>query len=159
MEISRFISGRKHHQGIFVLAPRINNPNELGEIYKFCHGVSGLSLRDDNCYLAELRCSFDPNDKFAIPQREDQYSLKGEPLVYTIRFQNTGNDYARNVIIRDNIDRSFNLNSLKILQTSHPDILEVSYDDARVLIFSFKDIFCRIALQTTKAAMVMSFIL
>jgi len=125
----------------FVLAPRINNPNELGEIYKFCHGVSGLSLRDDNCYLAELRCSFDPNDKFSIPQRADQFSLKGEPMIYTIRFQNTGNDYARNVIIHDNIDRSFNLNSLKILQTSHPNILEVSYDDARELIFSFKDIF------------------
>ena len=30
---------------------------------------------------------------------------------------------------------------MKILQTSHPDILEVSYDDARELIFSFKDIF------------------
>jgi len=125
----------------FVLAPRITNPNELGEIYKLCHGVSGLSPMDDNCYLAELRCAFDPNDKFSIPQREDQYSLKAEPMVYTIRFQNTGNDYARNVIIRDNIDRSFNLNSLKILQTSHPDILEVSHDDARELIFSFKNIF------------------
>ncbi|MBK9269989.1 MAG: hypothetical protein IPM48_00180 [Saprospiraceae bacterium] len=125
----------------FVLAPRINNPNELGEIYKFCHGVSGLALREDDCYLAELRCSFDPNDKFASPQREDHLSLLSEPLIYTIRFQNTGNDYARNVIIRDQLDPGFNINTLKILHTSHPEILKVLYDDLREVVFHFQNIF------------------
>lgn len=125
----------------YITAPRITEPEELGEFYSICHGISGLSSRDADCYFAELRCSFDPNDKFALPQRADNLALIDVPLIYTIRFQNTGNDYARHVIIRDTIDPSFNLRSIKILQTSHPEVMNVSYNEAREVVFAFNNIY------------------
>jgi uncharacterized repeat protein (TIGR01451 family) len=140
----RFIDlypGESITKEFYITAPRITRPEELGEFYTICHGISGITLRDDNCYLAELRCSFDPNDKFAIPQRNDHLALIDVPLVYTVRFQNTGNDYARHVIIKDTIDPSFNLRSLSIIQTSHPNVMNVSYNDSREVIFAFNNIY------------------
>lgn len=124
-----------------VTAPQITKREQVGEIYTFCHGISALPFRENDCYKAELRCSFDPNDKFSIPQRADHYALIDQPLTYTIRFQNTGNDYARNVIIRDTIDPAFDLSTLKVLHSSHPNELTVTYSDSREVIFSFKNIF------------------
>lgn len=124
-----------------VKAPLIDSPDQLGELYAFCHWPSSVESRDAPCYYAELRCSFDPNDKFSIPQREDHLSLIYKPLNYTIRFQNTGNDYARNVVIRDTIDPSFDLRTFKIINTSHPDVLNVTINASREILFSFNNIF------------------
>ena len=44
----------------------------------------------------------------------------GEPLQYTIRFQNTGTYYAENVRILDTISTNLDLSSLQILSSSHP---------------------------------------
>ena len=70
----------------------------------------------------EIRCSYDPNDKIARTVRSagDGQSFIADPLLYTIRFQNTGNDTALNVIIRDTLDENLDLNSLEIIGASHP---------------------------------------
>ena len=52
-----------------------------------------------------LRCSYDPNDKQINPlgRSEEGYILRDEPVIYTLRFQNTGNDFARNVRLVDTL--------------------------------------------------------
>lgn len=56
-----------------------------------------------------IRCSFDPNDKLVNPvgPHNDSLSLLSNPLEYTIRFQNTGNDTAFLVTIKDTISPNF----------------------------------------------------
>ncbi len=68
-----------------------------------------------------IRCSFDPNDKLVNPvgPHNDSLSLLSNPLEYTIRFQNTGNDTAFLVTIKDTISPNLNMNTFKIVTSSH----------------------------------------
>jgi uncharacterized repeat protein (TIGR01451 family) len=71
--------------------------------------------------------SWDPNDKLVYPQGEcaSNYALLGEPIIYTIRFQNLGTAPAINVRISDTLSPSFNLNSVRVLAASHSLLTEV----------------------------------
>lgn len=92
-------------------------------------------------YNPEVRCSFDPNDKLVSPNRLFDEVLFDEDLYYTIRFQNTGNDVAYDVFIKDTIDTNLDLSTLRVLESSHPDILVTSIDEDRVVTFDFPNIF------------------
>jgi len=93
-------------------------------------------------YRSEIRCAYDPNDKLIMPNRlaeyDQNYTLFGESLEYTIRFQNTGNDTAFNVIIRDNLDENLDWETFKPILASHP-FETLLYKDGLVE-FSFKNI-------------------
>ncbi len=88
-----------------------------------------------------FRCSYDPNDKQVNPQRAGDYTLFDEELIYTIRFQNTGNDVAYDVVIRDTLDDLLEPTTFRLLSTSHPDFLQSSLLADRYLSFEFKNIF------------------
>ncbi|MBK0403378.1 T9SS type A sorting domain-containing protein [Adhaeribacter sp. BT258] len=65
--------------------------------------------------------SFDPNDKqvsrsWLTPQLVADSTL----LNYVIRFQNTGNDTAFTVIVRDSISDKLHMPSFELLSASHP---------------------------------------
>lgn len=92
-------------------------------------------------YFDEVQCSYDPNDKLVSPNREDDLTLFDENLFYTIRFQNTGNAEAYDVVIRDTLDENLNLKTIKILGSSHPDILKTVVENGRNISFEFKSIF------------------
>ena len=84
--------------------------------------------------------SYDPNDitpsKDSIPD-----SLLSQPpvLTYLIRFQNTGNDTAFYVNIKNKIENTLIDTSLEIISSSHP--MEVSYNPVtRLAEFTFNDI-------------------
>jgi uncharacterized repeat protein (TIGR01451 family) len=87
-----------------------------------------------------LLCAFDPNDKIAAPTGEGPTgrTAQGTALTYTIRFQNTGNFPARNVVVRDTLDVDFDASSFAFVAASHPPsgILR----RGRVLEFTFRDI-------------------
>ncbi len=70
---------------------------------------------------------YDPNDKQVYPQGEciPNYVLNGEPLTYTVRFQNTGNADAINIHILDTLDADLDLNSLRVIGNSHYLITEI----------------------------------
>ncbi|MEL6638184.1 MAG: T9SS type A sorting domain-containing protein [Bacteroidota bacterium] len=89
----------------------------------------------------EIRCSYDPNDKLVDPAREGDWTLFEETLVYTIRFQNTGNDVAFDVQIRDTLATDLDLRTFRVLGSSHPLQLRTSLTDERYLVFDFPDIF------------------
>ncbi len=66
--------------------------------------------------------SYDPNDKRSNRERISPDELTaGEPILYTIRFQNTGNFPADFVRITDTLDFSkLDISSFRVLATSHP---------------------------------------
>jgi hypothetical protein len=129
-------------KSFFISAPEQIVPGQTETIFLFCHHISGFTDTETICYQAPLHCIDVSDEKVATPQREDFHHLKDRPLTYTIRFQNTGIDFARNVIIRDVIDTSFDITSLKILHSSHEEVLSVFYDDvSRQVSFEFKNIF------------------
>ncbi|HEY3387366.1 MAG TPA: T9SS type A sorting domain-containing protein, partial [Saprospiraceae bacterium] len=79
-----------------------------------------------------LFCAFDPNDKIARSRsiRADGTSHPDDPIQYTIRFQNTGNDTAFNVVIRDTLDVNLDLNSFEVISASHPFETSLKTDGA-----------------------------
>ena len=135
-----------------ITAPLIENENQLGDIYTFKSSYENSGIRELMCYDTELRCSFDPNDKLVSPNREDQLALLDDHLFYTIRFQNTGNDYARNVIVRDTLDSNLDLRTFTVASTSHPDQLNVIIGEDNAIAFEFLDIFLLDSLTNFEAS-------
>ncbi len=129
-------------KSFFIQAPDQIVSGQTETLFSFCHHISGFTDTETICYQAPVHCKDVSDEKVATPQHEDFYHLIDRPLTYTIRFQNTGIDFARNVIIHDVIDSSFDITSLKILHTSHEEVLSVFYDDvSRQVSFEFKNIF------------------
>ncbi|MEM1319260.1 MAG: FG-GAP-like repeat-containing protein [Bacteroidota bacterium] len=97
---------------------------------------------NQHIYSSRIRCAIDPNDKLVSPNRLDDYpenyTLFGEELEYTIRFQNTGNDTAFNVVITDQLDANLDWNSLEIIGASHA--YTSSLDSSGLLTFEFRNI-------------------
>ncbi len=90
----------------------------------------------------EIVCAYDPNDKLVSPDREgdENYTLFEEDLFYTIRFQNTGNDTAFNVVVRDTLDENLNTSSFRLLASSHQDILRTEIAESQYVTFTFDNI-------------------
>jgi uncharacterized repeat protein (TIGR01451 family) len=91
-----------------------------------------------NSFTFVIACSFDPNDKAVDPPGVDveHYTLMDEELQYTIRFQNTGNDTAFNVMITDMLDANLDLATLQIIASSHPVSLQISQSGEMKFMFS-----------------------
>ncbi|MEM8906301.1 MAG: T9SS type A sorting domain-containing protein, partial [Bacteroidota bacterium] len=92
-------------------------------------------------YTPEVRCSYDPNDKLVHPNREGQYTLFDEYLIYTVRFQNTGNDVAYDVVITDTLDENLDVTTFQLLSSSHNNHLSTTLADGQFLSFEFNEIF------------------
>jgi hypothetical protein len=84
--------------------------------------------------------SYDPNDKLVVPEPiQNGITLPTDKsFVYTIRFQNTGNDTAFNIVVLDTIDTDFDITSFELIATSHP--CDVSVDKNRVVKFFLQDV-------------------
>ena len=84
--------------------------------------------------------SFDPNDK------QENYAgnmplkdiVDGKSLDYLIRFQNTGNDTAFTVVVRDTLDGLLDASSFTMLEASHA--YQLSIKDGKYITWAFKDI-------------------
>ena len=63
--------------------------------------------------------SFDPNEKDATPFLTPTQVALGKEINYTIRFQNTGNDTAFTVVIADTLSSFLQINTLKLVSSSH----------------------------------------
>ena len=93
-------------------------------------------------YAQPILCAYDPNDKLISPDREgeENYTLFEDTLIYTVRFQNTGNDTAFTVVVRDTLDESLNVETFNILATSHREILRAEIKEDKYVTFTFEDI-------------------
>lgn len=114
-----------------------------------CGGNSGpnlaLQLPFENASPAiakhcdEIIGSFDPNDKrgFPLGWKDEHYLEVGQPIDYMIRFQNTGNDTAFLVVVRDTLSELLDLGSIRPGASSHPYELEI---EGNALKFIFNNI-------------------
>ena len=118
----------------------------LGDLLSFStyadfEDENGTNTSPIFAYTSEVQCSYDPNDKLVNPTREGDYALFDEDLIYTIRFQNTGNDVAYDVVIQDALDVNFDRESFRILGSSHAERLSTNMSNDGILTFEFRDIF------------------
>ncbi|MBK8627286.1 MAG: T9SS type A sorting domain-containing protein [Saprospiraceae bacterium] len=76
----------------------------------------------DNIFTLENTVvgSYDPNDKTCLQGDRVKPDMVGKYVDYLIRFENTGNYAAENVVIKDIIDtKTFDVSSLQITDASH----------------------------------------
>ncbi|HEX8545649.1 MAG TPA: T9SS type A sorting domain-containing protein, partial [Cytophagaceae bacterium] len=104
----------------------------LGDSIKVISKVGPLEkdvfLTDNTYHLKQLVTgSFDPNDKQVYPESDISPTeiTDGLDLVYTIRFQNMGNDTAFLIIVKDVINPLLEINSFEMISSSHPFDLSV----------------------------------
>jgi len=108
----------------------------------FSGPASGVPILTGNAvWSEEIRCAIDPNDK--IVQRQllpTDYVAAENELLYTIRFQNTGNDTAYQVVIRDQLDATLDWQTFTPLGSSHPYRVALDGTSGEA-VFTFEDIF------------------
>ena len=109
----------------------------------FVHQLDSLNNPIDTIpfYLNQiLVCAFDPNDKNVTPKGEgpEGYIANNQELEYLVRFQNTGNDTALVVTIRDTLDTNLDWNSLYPISSSHA--VQVSVSELGEAVFYFPNI-------------------
>ncbi|MBC7777373.1 MAG: PQQ-binding-like beta-propeller repeat protein [Phycisphaerae bacterium] len=101
-----------------------NNENDLA-IATFCAPIIG---------------SFDPNEKIGLPLglTPAHYLERGDDIEYTIRFQNTGNDTAFLVVLRDELPATLDPASIRPIAASHAYTWDVAGNG--LLSFTFPNI-------------------
>ena len=102
--------------------------------------INGAHLSNKYIYDGMVQCSWDPNDKLVNPIYPNNYALQNEDLIYTIRFQNTGNAEALRIVVRDTIDPNLDPSTFSFISSSHEDVLTTTMKDNQVLIFDFVNI-------------------
>ena len=84
---------------------------------------SGAGDAATDFYQATLLCAYDPNDKQVWPNYPGDYPdyvQFGDTLEYMIRFQNTGNDTAFQVLLVDQLDDRLDRQRFAPVAASHP---------------------------------------
>ena len=76
-------------------------------------------------YCTRIVNAYDPNDKNIYPAGScaDAYILKDQPVEYRIRFQNTGNADAINIVITDTLSNLLDPSTMEIKSQSHPGLI------------------------------------
>lgn len=99
-----------------------------------------IVARDTFLHRSIIACGYDPNDKQVYPAIEGfpNYTLPGDELIYTVRFENTGLDTAFNVFIEDQLDADLLLSSFRLVGASHP--VRTTLSETGLLTFYFDDI-------------------
>lgn len=103
-------------------------------------------------YKPVVLCSYDPNDKLVTPAGigEEGFTLFGDSLLnYTVRFQNTGNDFAQNIKILDTLDANLDIETFKVTNSSFPVRTTI---DGRAVEFFFADIYLQDSLSNEPAS-------
>ena len=81
--------------------------------------------------------SYDPNDKLVQPA--GLFNLETDTVLnYTIRFQNTGNDTAFTVVVRDTLPQQLDVTTFRLGATSHPCTYTLAANG--IVTFTFDDI-------------------
>lgn len=126
---------------LIVIYPDANFIGEELEFEARLYGEdpNGIKLLDTDNETQILVCSFDPNDKSyrSTGLEQGNLALLENDLEYLIRFENTGNDTAFQVIIRDTIEESLNIETFELLGASHPVSVNIRNS---VVEFLFEDI-------------------
>ncbi|HEY3387576.1 MAG TPA: T9SS type A sorting domain-containing protein [Saprospiraceae bacterium] len=123
---------------------KMANETYVGQTMQFAATAiidsSGTEVQMDIAeYTPVLACAVDPNDKLVMPAgiHDENYTLKDEPLTYTIRFENVGNAEAIDITVTDTLDALFDMSSFKVINSSFPVFTTM---DGHIITFSFQNI-------------------
>lgn len=111
-----------------------------GGVYEPQHFGESAGLPFYDIYCGQVKSSFDPNDIIGIPPgfgAENLILTSQEIMDYAIRFQNTGNDTAYQVVIRDTLPANFDPNTVQPGVSSHPYTWKITNNE---LVFTFQNI-------------------
>jgi len=128
-----------------VLMPDVNSIGVVLQGNVRCYEVvdgGGLTDLNENAWSSTLTCAYDPNDKLVEPSGMGPVGaipIETEWLTYTVRFQNTGNDTAFAVVIRDQLSTRLDRSSLEVLATSH-DLTGMTLTSGGLAAFHFDNI-------------------
>ncbi len=132
-------------QDTFRIEVGVPTTSTIGDLYSheaIVKPVAGDILPNNNKDIFNwfIRGSFDPNDKVVNPGgATGLIDSNIVDLNYTINFQNTGNDTAFSVILRDTINlHEFDIGSFEMGPSSHSFRLEMSEDS--ILTWFFENI-------------------
>jgi uncharacterized repeat protein (TIGR01451 family) len=131
------------------LHPGFSFPNKTielcGDIQNWTPHLVNILPHDNLDPVKDVVCNpatfaFDPNDKRGFPQGVgvSNFILPNGNIKYIIRFQNTGNDTAFTVIIRDTLDLNLDIFSVRLGNASHDYTFEMY--GPRVLKWTFNNI-------------------
>jgi uncharacterized repeat protein (TIGR01451 family) len=121
--------------------PVIQGTSNFADFYGNLHHANNDATPNNNTKLLQLPIlnSWDPNDKLVEPSDYTLDNLTNhDAFTYTIRFQNTGNADALNIVVVDTLDASLNINTLQVLSASHNYTLQIKPN--HVLEFQFNNI-------------------
>ncbi len=132
-----------------LLAIQVQMPdfNSMGNVLKSVLTATVQDVSGNAAYVSTdtlsqvLVCAYDPNDKAVMPAGagpDGIIPVETPYLDYFVRFQNTGNDTAVTVIVRDIIDENLNYLQLVPLASSHQ--MEVSVEPDGKIAFVFENI-------------------
>ncbi len=117
--------------------PAVNN----GDILVYTANITSTATDEtplDNTFTLNQTVvgSYDPNDKICLEGSIITPSLIGEYVHYMIRFENTGNYPAQNIVVKDMIDLSkFDISTLVPTDASHSYITKISEGNKVEFIF------------------------
>ena len=105
----------------------------LGSVFTSC-AYAQTSTPDFNpanntyCYSRIVTGSYDPNDKTPNPigvGATGDIAASVTDLTYLIRFQNTGNGPAVNIVVKDTLSSNVDINTFQMLGSSHNYNIEI----------------------------------
>jgi uncharacterized repeat protein (TIGR01451 family) len=132
----------------FYVTLNVNSPTEtppvtIGTLLDFNATINPI-VTDENqadnqiTYTQMVIGSYDPNEITCLEGDNLPTSEIGKYLHYGITFENTGNYYAENVVVKDVIDTTkYDINSIQLLDNSHPVYTRIT---GNVVEFIFKNI-------------------
>lgn len=112
--------------------------------------TNDLLVNNNNATLSQpIVAAYDPNDKLESHGGRIQFDsfTQNDFLVYTIRFENTGNTSALNVKVTDILDSRIDETSLRMLSASHSYLLT---RNGANLLWDFKDILLPVSIPNTQ---------
>lgn len=109
----------------------VNTP--LGSTFTTCMWanttVTDLNpANNTSCYSRMVTGSFDPNDKSVSPTGtgpNGNIMVSETELTYLIRFQNTGNGPAVNIVVKDSISSNLDISTFQMLNASHAYAVDI----------------------------------
>jgi uncharacterized repeat protein (TIGR01451 family) len=117
--------------------PPINNSDDILVFEATINPIADDENPDDNIYTFEqiIVNSFDPNDKRVVQGAEIEIDEVGNYLDYIVRFQNTGTADAINVRVEDVLDGNLQLETFRMLSSSHTYRVEIINGNEIAFIF------------------------
>lgn len=105
-----------------VNAPPVVNIGDVLSFKAVINPIPGDETPNDNTFIFDqvVRGAYDPNDKEVTEGSTISISKAGNYLHYIIRFQNTGNEPATSVVIKDSLTASLDWSSFVPADASHP---------------------------------------